>query len=359
MGITIDLLKVIIPTTLAFFVGIGITPFLTNYLYKNKMWKTKGIKKDLDGNDTPVYNKLYAKRDVGTPRLGGIIIWLSAFLVGGLIWIISKITNIEIFNKIEFVSRNQTWIPFWSLLIGAVVGFADDVLEIQRSKKGLTGGLSSKIRLVLVALIGLFVGLWFFLKLDIVAIGIPFFESLEIGWLIVPLYMFIMLVIYSGGIIDGLDGLSGGVFASIFATYGIYGFSLGQYDLAAFCGLIVGGILAFLWFNIPPARFYMSETGSMALTITVSILAFMTDDLVGGLGISILPIVAILIIGTAASSFIQIFYKKFSGGKKIFLVAPIHHHLEAMGWSQYKIVMRYWILAIIFASLGLLIAFVG
>ena len=103
----------------------------------------------------------------------------------------------------------------------------------------------------------------------------------------------------------------------------------------------------------------MSETGSMALTIVIAIMAFMTDDLVGGVGISILPIVAILVIGTALSSALQIFYKKITKGKKIFLAAPIHHHFEAMGWSQYKIVMRYWVLAVIFAALGLMVAFVG
>lgn len=356
---TTELLKVIVPTVLAFFVGVGITPIITNFLYKHEMWKSKGVKKDLEGRDTPIYNKLYEKRDVGTPRLGGMVIWVSAFLVGGIIWLIARIFDFELFDKIEFVSRNQTWIPFWALLIGAIVGLIDDVLEVQKSKKGMTGGLSSKARLGVVAAIGIFVGSWFYLKLGVTAVGIPFYGPFEIGWLIIPLYTIIMIIVYSGGVIDGLDGLSGGVFASIFAAYGIYAFSLGQYDLAAFSGLIMGGIMAFLWFNIPPARFYMSETGSMALTITISILAFMTGDLVGGVGVAVLPIIGILLIGTAASSAIQILYKRFTGGKKIFLAAPLHHHFEAIGWSQYKIVMRYWILAVIFAALGLLVAFVG
>ena len=111
-------------------------------------------------------------------------------------------------------------------------------MEIKRCE-GKTGGLSAKTRLAFVGAIGLFVGMWFFIKLGVTAVGIPFFGPLEIGWLIVPLYLIIMIVIYSGGVIDGLDGLSGGVFAAIFASYGIYAFSLGQYDLAAFSGLIV------------------------------------------------------------------------------------------------------------------------
>ncbi len=356
--IAIDIIKIIVPTTLSFFVGIAITPTITNFLYKHEMWKKKAKEVAVDGHGTPIFNKLHAHKEVGTPRMGGAVIWLSVFIVGALIWTLSRITDAGLFDKIEFVSRNQTWIPFWALLIGAFVGFVDDILEIKGWGKRLAGGLPLKIRLGIVSLIGLFVGLWFFLKLDVTAIGIPFFGPLEIGWLIVPVYLLIMIAVYSGGVIDGIDGLSGGVFTAIFAAYGIYAFSLGQFDLAAFCGLLVGAILAFLWFNIPPARFYMSETGSMALTITVSILAFMTDDLVGGVGIGILPIVAVLLLGTAGSSLIQVLSKKFRG-KKIFLVAPVHHHFEAIGWPAYKVTMRYWVLAVIFAALGLLVAFVG
>ncbi len=355
----IEIIKIILPTTLSFFVGIAITPFITNFLYKHEMWKKKFGKVDITGASTPIYDKLYEKRDVGTPRMGGTVIWLSAFIVGALIWTLARVLDLDLFEKIEFISRNQTWIPFWALFVGALVGLVDDWLEIKGSKNHVAGGLSLKMRLAIIGLIGLFVGSWFYLKLDVTSIGIPFFGPLEIGWLIIPVYLLIMIAVYSGGVIDGLDGLSGGVFTAIFAAYGIYAFSLGQYDLAAFCGLLIGATLAFLWFNIPPARFYMSETGSMALTITISILAFMTDDLAGGMGIGILPIVGFLLFATAGSSLIQVLSKKFRGGKKIFLAAPMHHHFEAIGWSQYKIVMRYWILAVVFAALGLLVAFVG
>lgn len=356
--VTIELLKIIVPTTLSFFVGIAVTPFLTDYLYKNQMWKKKAKEVAVDGHATPIFNKLHKDKETKTPRLGGIVIWSSTFLVGGLLWLLARALDVELFDKLEFVSRNQTWIPFWALLVGAVVGLIDDLLEIKGTSKRLAGGLSLKARLGIIGVIGLFVGTWFYTKLDVTAIGVPFYGPLEVGWLLVPIYMLIMIAIYAGGVIDGLDGLSGGVFASIFSAYGIYAFTLGQYDLAAFAGLLVGSILAFLWFNIPPARFYMSETGSMALTITVSIMAFMTDQLVDGIGIGILPVVAVLLIFTALSSLIQVLSKRFRG-KKIFLVAPVHHHFEAIGWPAYKVTMRYWILAVVFAALGLLVAFVG
>ncbi len=355
----IEIIKIILPTTLSFFVGIAITPAITNFLYKHEMWKKKAKTVAVDGGGTPIFNKLHAHKEVGTPRMGGSVIWLSTFIVGAIIWTLARILDLELFEKIEFISRNQTWIPFWALFVGAFVGMIDDILEIKGWGGRLAGGLPLKMRLAIISLIGLFVGSWFYAKLGVTAIGLPFFGAIEIGWLIIPVYILIMIGVYSGGVIDGLDGLSGGVFTAIFAAYGIYAFSLGQYDLAAFCGLLIGSTLAFLWFNVPPARFYMSETGSMALTIIVSILAFMTDDLAGGMGIGILPVIAFLLLATAGSSLVQVISKRFRGGKKIFLVAPVHHHFEAIGWPAYKVTMRYWILAVIFAALGLLLAFVG
>jgi phospho-N-acetylmuramoyl-pentapeptide-transferase len=156
-----------------------------------------------------------------------------------------------------------------------------------------------------------------------------------------------------------LDGLSGGVFACIFGAYAAIAFSLNQIDLAAFSATLAGAILAFLWFNIPPARFYMTETGSMALTVALSIVAFMTDSIGGGFGFFVLPIIAFPLIASAGSSFMQIYYKRLTGGKKIFLSAPLHHHFEALGWPSYKVVMRYWVLSVIFAIIGVIVALIG
>jgi phospho-N-acetylmuramoyl-pentapeptide-transferase len=141
----------------------------------------------------------------------------------------------------------------------------------------------------------------------------------------------------------------------MFGAYGVIAYYLDQINLAAFCGLIVGGILAFLWFNIPPARFYMSETGSMALTITLVIIAFMTDSIGGGIGIFVLPIIAFPLVVTVLSIVVQLTYKKFTRGKKIFHSTPIHHHFEALGWPNYKVTMRYWIVSIICSATGIII----
>lgn len=355
-----NVIKIILPATLTFLIGILITPTVSNFLYKNKMWKKKAKTMALDGRASPIFNKFHKEKEIGTPRMGGVIIWGSVLITVLILLILSRILPIEIFSKLDFLSRNQTWIPVGTLLIGAFVGLIDDWFEIKGFSDQRAGGLSSKKRLAVVGLVGIFVSSWFFFKLDISSIGIPFVEhDLYLGWLIIPFFTFVIISIYSSGVIDGLDGLAGGVFSIIFSAYGLIAFSLNQINLAAFCAAVVGGILAFLWFNIPPARFYMSETGSMALTMTLAVVAFMTDSIVGGVGIAIFPIIAFPLVMTIASSSIQLASKKYRNGKQVFIAAPIHHHFEALGWPAYKITMRYWVFTIIVSFIGIIISLLG
>ena len=357
----LDIVKVFVPSTLAFIVGILFTPFLTDYLYKHQMWKKKSGKVALDGKETPIFNALHKHKEVGTPKMGGIIIWVSATLVILALWFLAKVFPNSITTKLDFLSRNQTWIPFVVLLLGALVGLLDDYMEIKGSRDHIAGGLSLKKRLFTVALIGLLCGAWFYVKLDVRGIGLPFGQMIPLGVLFIPFFSLVTVALYSGGVIDGLDGLAGGVFAAMFASYAGIAFYQNQINLAAFCAVIVGGILAFLWFNIPPARFYMAETGTMALTITLAVVAFMTDHLGKGYGygILVLPIIALPLVLTSLSVFIQLLSKKFRNGKKVFLVAALHHHFEAIGWPAYKVTMRYWIVSVVCAVLGFILALIG
>jgi phospho-N-acetylmuramoyl-pentapeptide-transferase len=352
------LIQLFIPATVAFFIGIFITPILTHYLYKHEMWKKKAGKIALDGNATPLFNELHKTREVGTPKMGGIIIWLSVFITISIFWVLATIFPFEIPQNFDFLSRSQTWIPLATLLIGAFVGLLDDYLDIKGSRDHISGGLSLKKRLMLVGAIALICAIWFYFKLDVSAIGLPFGKEIPLGVFFIPFFILVVLSLYTGGVIDGIDGLAGGVFASMFAAYGSIAFYLHELDLAAFCAVVVGAILAFLWFNIPPARFYMSETGSMSLTIALAIVAFMTDRIADGYGILVLPIIAFPLLITTLSNIIQILSKKFRK-KKVFLIAPLHHHFEALGWPASKVTMRYWIMGIIFAVLGLMLAMVG
>jgi len=355
----INIIKVILPAVISFVIGVATTPFLTNYLYKHKMWKKKAkTVSSVDGSATPIFNSLHNGKEIGTPRMGGIIIWSSVIITTLGLWIFGEIFNTGLMDKLNYLSRSQTWIPFFTLIFGAIVGLIDDLLEIRGSDNNKhAGGLSLKKRLILVGIISFLISLWFYFKLDVNTINFPFIEGLNLGFFFIPIFVGVILLIYSGGVIDGIDGLAGGVFASAFTAYAGIAFYQNQIDLAAFCVVIVGAILAFLWFNIPPARFYMSETGSMALTITLAIVAFLTDSKIGGRGVAVLPIIALPLIITTFSVIIQMLSKKIRG-KKLFLVAPIHHHFEAIGWPAYKVSMRYWIVSIVCAIFGLILAII-
>lgn len=351
----LDLIKIFIPALLSFAIGIGITPVLTHYLYAHRMWKRRAGKVGLDGKGAPMFNKLHGARETGTPRLGGVLIWASATLAIMGVYVAGSAFGSSFFSKLDFLSRDQTWIPLSALLIGACIGLIDDLFEIKGNRDGTTGGLSLRKRLLVVGVVGLLVGLWFHYKLDVATVGVPFYGPLTLGWLIVPIFTVITIAVYSGGIIDGIDGLAGGIFAIMFGAYGAIAFFQSQINLAAFCAALLGGILAFLWFNIPPARFYMSETGSMALTLTLAIVAFMTDSLGEGEGLLVLPLIAFPLLITSLSVIVQMFFKRFFH-RKVLEISPLHHHFEAIGWPSYKVTMRYWVLSVIFALFGLVVA---
>jgi phospho-N-acetylmuramoyl-pentapeptide-transferase len=258
------------------------------------------------------------------------------------------------FTTFDFFSRSQTLIPTAALLVGAVIGFLNDFYDV---KHGGTG-LSLRIRLGLITILSGTLGWWFYTKLGVASINIPFDGALHLGVFIIPFFILLTIALYASGVIDGIDGLSGGVFASVFSAYAGIALVQEQYHLAAFCATVVGAILAFLWFNIPPARFWMTETGSMALTLCLATIVFMTDSLGEGNGIALLPIAGLPLVATVFSNILQMSYRKATG-RKLFRIAPVHHHFEAIGWPSYKVTMRYWIISIICALLSVAIATVA
>lgn len=349
--LVVNFFKVFSPSAIAFFVGIAITPIVANYLYTHKMWKKKAGKVAPDGTATPIFDSLHKDKEVGTPRMGGVVIWASVLITTIIFWLAGQIYPETIFEKLNFLSREQTWVPLATLIAASLVGLIDDWLQIKANKENYVGGLQFYKRLILVSIIALVGALWFYFKLE-TDLHIPFYGSIIIGFWIVPLFILVMIALFSSSVIDGLDGLSGGVMAAIFAAYAGVAFLQNQIDIAALCAVITGATLAFLWFNIPPARFYMSETGILGLTTTLTVIAFLTNSVIT------LPIIALPLVATSASNIIQMVSKKMRG-KKVFLVAPLHHHFEAMGWPAYKVVMRYWVITIIFAVIGMVITVIG
>lgn len=359
----IDIVKVFLPSVTAFVVGILMTPPLTNFLYKHRMWKKKSVSKTIDGKEATISASLHNDEEKKTPRMGGIVVWGSTLITCAAIWLLSRFVGGDALANLDFLSRNQTWLPLATLVIGALIGLVDDYLVTRETPAGayVGGGLSLKKRLFVVGTIALLCAVWFYFKLDVSSIGLPHIfglTTLPLGLFFIPFFVLVIIAIYAGGVIDGIDGLSGGIFATMFAAYAGIAFYQQQYDLAALSATIIGAILAFLWFNIPPARYYMSDTGMMGLTITLGVVAFMTDTLGEGYGVFVLPIIALPLVATVLSNILQLIWKKFLG-RKLFLVAPLHHHFQAKGWPAYKVTMRYWVIGVICALLGMILALVG
>ncbi len=345
--ITINVIKVFALGAFGFILALLLTPFLTNFLYKHKLWKKRVKDKAIDGEELPVFKKFHSKKEISIPRFGGMLIWTVTLILAFMFWLLSM-TDIWWFQKLNFISRGQTWLPLFALGTASLLGLIDDIFQVGSRGKHFIEGLPLKIRLFFVSCIGLVGGWWFYAKLGWETIFIPGIGDFTIGFWIIPLFVLVMLAVYSGGVIDGLDGLAGGAFASMFGAFAAIAFFRGQYDLAALCMVILGTILAFLWFNIPPARFYMGETGILGLTAALTVIAFFTDSVL------VLPIIGFLLVMASGSVILQLLSKKFRR-KKIFLAAPIHHHFEAKGWPHYKITMRFWIISVVMAIIGVVI----
>jgi phospho-N-acetylmuramoyl-pentapeptide-transferase len=346
---TINVLKVVAPGALAFFIGLILSPSFIKFLVQNKLWKKKNVALTIDGKEATISSAIHADETKKTPRMGGVIVWGTTLITITLFWVLAHLFPSGITEKLNFLSRNQTWLPLFTLICGSLVGLIDDILVVQDRGTYIGKGLPLSLRIGTVFIIGLVGAWWFYYKLGASSIHIPGGTFVDIGLWFFPVFILTMIALFSGGVIDGIDGLSGGVMASIFFTYGAIAFFQSQINLAAFCSVIGGSILAFLWFNIPPAQYYMSETGIIGLTTTLTVVAFLTNSAIE------LPVIALPLFMASGSVIVQLLSKKFRG-KKVFLVAPIHHHFEALGWPSYKVTMRFWIIAVITALIGLMIA---
>ena len=351
MDLTINVIKIFNLGALSFVVAFLLTPVLTHFLFKYKLWRKEVRTKSIDGKELVYFKKFHSEQEVKVPRFGGLLIWVSVLILA-VVFLILSFSNVWWFKKLNFLSRSQTWLPLFALISASLVGLLDDILQVLGKGKYIAGGLKLRYRLGLVALIGLIGGWWFYYKLGINTIHIPGNGDVFFGALYLPFFVLVMLAVYSGGVIDGLDGLGGGSFGIMFSAFAGIALFQNQIDLAAFCIAVTGAILAFLWFNIPPARFYMGETGILGLCCCLTVVAFLTDSVL------VLPVIGFLLVIEAGSVILQLIWKKFFK-KKLFLASPIHHHFEAKGWPHYKITMRFWIIGIVMAIIGIAIRLLG
>lgn len=323
-------------SVLAFLVAMFLTPVYTFVAYRFKFWK-KQRTTSTTGEQLKVFNKLHAekfKRNIPT--------------MAGVIFVIAVAAVTFIFN----LDRRETWLPLAAFVGGALVGLLDDIINVRGLGKGVAG-LRSSLKFLMITAIGVVLGWYFFDKLGVDTIHIPFYGDLGIGWLIIPLFAFAVVAAGNAvNISDGLDGLAGGLAAIAYGSFGVIALLQGNAMIAGFCFTVVGALLSYLWFNIHPARFFMGDVGSFALGATLGVIAMLTNTLL------LLPVIGIIFVAEAGSSLIQIFSKKVFK-RKIFISAPVHHHLEAKGWPETKVTMRFWVIAAVASFTGVLLALAG
>lgn len=343
---TIELARILGLAAIAFAVTILWTPLLTHFLYKFKLGKQ--IRKD---ENTPIFTKLHQHKE-GTPTMGGILIWGTLLFLIALFALLPKVFPGPFFEKLNFLDRGETYLPLMALMAAAVIGLLDDFLGIFKIGP-FGGGLKMRHRILLYTAIAIAGAWWFYEKLEWDLIYVPFMGDFNIGIWYIPFFILVIVATaFSTNESDGLDGLAGGVLMIAFASYGVIAFVQGRFDLAAFTAVIAGALLAFLWFNVHPARFFMGDTGSMPLGVTLGIIAMLTNSSL------ILPLIAFVLVMESTSVILQLSSKKLRG-KKIFLSTPIHHHFQAIGWPESKVVMRFWIISAVTAGAGLVIALIG
>lgn len=347
----LDAIKVLTVAITVFVVAFSATPFVLTVLRRIKAGKQ--IRAD---GSTPVFSALHKAKE-GTPTMGGIVIWGSVLGVAFMIWFLHFL-DAGFFTFLNFIDRAQTYLPLAAMIIAAGLGLMDDILGVLRIGP-FGGGMKIKHKLVVYTLISLLGAWWFYSVLGFTEIHVPFFPNPEtasgnwdIGFWYVPIFMFILIAsAFAANETDGLDGLFGGVSLFSFGALTVIAFAIGKTDLATLGAAIIGGILAFLWFNIHPAKFFMGDTGSMALGITMGVMAMLTNTVL------LLPFFAIIPVIESLSVIFQKISKKLFK-RKIFLSTPIHHHFEAIGWPESQVTMRFWIISVIGTAIGLVIFFV-
>ncbi len=349
------MLKVMLTGILAFTVAFLFTPIWTNLLYKYKIGikiKTTGV----EGDKLTYVSKLHKKKG-GTPTMGGVIVWFSVIILiilsQFLFPYIAILYDSHFIARLDFLSRKETYLPLFALAAAGTLGLFDDIMSVRGWGSNKGGGMRFVMRFGWLFVIAGLGAWWFYSKLGWDILHIPGVGDFSIGLWYIPLFIFVILfAAFSSNETDGLDGLNAGVLLMAFASFAIIAFFQNKVDLAAFCSAISGALLAFLWFNIYPARFFMGDTGSVGLGATLGVVALLTNSVVA------LFIIVLIYSLESGSAFIQIMSKKYFG-RKVFLAAPIHHHFEALGWPEPKIVMRAWVFTFLTAGIGLLVGIIG
>lgn len=360
-SIYLEISKILTYTAVSFILAMWLAPSLISVLNWLKFWKKNPRNVATTGEELVVTKQFYEEneRQRLVPRAGGILIWFTTLTFATFFWILLKIEPTSRLTQfLNFVSRKETFIPLGTLFFGSIIGLIDDALvTMEHGGNYKAGGLRLSQRLFFITLFSFIIGLWFDLRVSLS--NLDFFNlnidlnsfwlyGQTLSWLIIPITMIILVGTWSTGIIDGVDGLFAGVMIPIYLCFAVLAFSRNMYDVTTFLMVMVGCLAAYLWFNISPAKFTMGETGSTSILMTIGVVSIITDYMY------LLPIAGLILYLTSGSALIQVFSKKFFK-RKAFLVAPLHHYFEAVGWTKSQIVVRYWTISWICSALALAI----
>ena len=357
--------KIFTYTALAFVLAMWWAPSLISLLKWMKFWKKSSRNIAMTGEKLTATKDFYDQDEakLKVPRAGGLLIWITTLGFAFVFWFILKVSpeGNKTAEFLNFIDRRETFIPVGTLFFASIFGFIDDALAtLETGGNYKAGGLKLSYRLFLVSTLSFLIGLWFHFRINIntVSLGLtdlnlssltlpldPFGHVINGSWLIVPITMIVLLGLYGSSMVDGFDGMSSGVLIPIYLCFAGIAFSKGFYDIATFLMVIVGSMAAYLWYNIPPAKFYMGDTGIMGLLLTLGVVAILLNV------VYILPIAGLVLVLTEGSVIIQVFSKKVFK-RKVFLAAPLHHHLEGIGWLRHQVTMRYWLISIMASVVG-------
>ncbi len=321
----------------AFLLSMFLTPIYTTFAYKHKLWKRqKSVA--VTGESLKIMNQLHKdKIKRHFPTMAGMIMLVAVPVV---------------LITCNGLDRGQTWLPIVAFVGGGLIGFIDDMINL--FGKNAAAGLRAPVKFAMITALGVALGWFFAVKLGWTSVMVPYVGPINIG-VVGMIVLFAFAVVATGNAVnisDGLDGLAGGLAMLAYGSYGIIALLQEQWFLAGFCFIVLGALLSYIWFNVYPARFMMGDTGSFALGAGLGVVAMMTNSFL------LLPIIGVLFVVEAGSSLIQICSKKVFH-KKVFLSAPLHHHLQAKGWEESKVVMRFWVIGGVTAMLGIFLAMGG
>ncbi len=336
-------------TFISFLVNvILIVPFI-NFLYKTKMQRAQQSTKDAFKKSTPIFDK-FNKHKAGTPVGGGLLIILSTSLLYLLFISMFNLFRIPVQTNFPSIFAESKILLFTILSFG-LLGVYDDLAKIFFWKKLNFFGVTLKFKLLVQIVLALIIAYWLYTDLQIHFVHVPFLGVFDISYFYIAFAAFTIVAFSNAvNITDGLDGLATGILMISLASFWIIAASIIDVPTSLFIGIWLGGLIAFLYFNIPPARIFLGDAGSLSFGA-----AFAVVGLILGKSFS-LPIIGGIFLIEILSSFLQLLSKKFTG-KKLFAVAPFHLYLQHKGWEESKIVMRFWLISILFSVFGLMLAF--